>query len=366
MTPLFIVFSNLGLGGIQKKIVDIVNLLATTQPNLPIYILLRRKDEFDLSKKIKNKRVIIINYSEWARVKTPFFFSFFVLYQVWRLKPRAILSFLSPFSLPAVLAKLVFFWRKIKVVINEDHYTSGIVPLYRYSVLNRWGISLLYPVADQIISPTSAAKNDLVKNFGVPEIKIKIVPNWTNLADKKIPQTRKEFDLIYAGRLVKTKRVDFLLKGMVKLKKYKKDIKLVILGDGEERNRLEKLSRKLGIQKNVYFLGARQDVENFLVRSRIFVCSSQFGAEGFPLALLEAMAMGVPVLTRRFAGVDDVIKDRENGLIFNSMKEFVEKAWWLLKFPQKRKIIARHAKVDIKKYHSLKNIDEYLEALGII
>lgn len=365
MLPLFIVFSNLGLGGIQKKIVDIVNLLANVRPSLPIYILLRRRDDFDLGGKIKNKQVVIINYTDWARVKTPFFFTFFLLYQVWRLKPKAILSFLSPFSLPAVLTKLAFFWRKTKVVINEDHYTSGIVPLLRYSKLNHWGIKIFYPQADLVISPTRKAKIDLVDNFGVTEEKIKIVPNWTHFANRRITKVPKKYDLIYAGRLEKPKRVDFLLRGIVEMKKSKEDIKLCLLGDGKEKMRLEDFARRKGIKDNVDFWGTRQDVENFLAKSRLFVCAPQFGAEGFPLAILEAMAMGVPILTFRFAGVEDVIKDGENGFIFNSSRELIKKTLWLLKNPAERKAAAKRAKAIVKKNHSLKNANDYLQALGL-
>lgn len=365
MSPLFIVFSNLGLGGVQKKIVDIVNLLAKTQPNLPIYILLRRRNDFDLGNKIKNRRVEIINYTDWARVKTPFFFTFFLLYQVWQLKPEAILSFLSPFSLPAVLAKLAFFWRKTKVVINEDHYTSGIVPLLRYSKLNRWGIKLFYPKADLIISPTRAAKKDLVDNFGVPEEKIKIVPNWTHFANRRITKVPPKYDLIYAGRLERPKRIDFLLRGIVEMKKAKEDIRLCLLGDGKEKVRLENFAKRKGIKDNVDFGGARQDVENFLAKSRLFVCTSQFGAEGFPLAILEAMAIGVPILAFRFAGVEDVIKDGESGFIFNSFKELIKKTLWLLENQAERKAAAKQAKAIVKKDHSLKNANDYLQALGL-
>jgi len=365
MRPLFIVFSNLGLGGIQKKIVDITNALLKSNPDLPIYILLRRSDFFDLSDEIKNPNVTILIYSDWAKVKTPLFFTFFVLYQVWRLFPRAILSFLSAFSIPSILAKLVFFWRRIVVIVNEDHYTSGIVPHLRYSTLNHFGIQFLYPHADLIISPTRSAKHDLVVHYGVPADKVKLVPNWSRYAYNKIKNTRKIYDLIYAGRLSKTKRVHLLLKGVARIKKLKKDISLSILGDGEERNALESLAGKLGIVDNVIFMGAKRDVSVYLVKSKIFVCYSQFGAEGFPLAILEAMAMGLPVLTYKFAGATDVIANGKNGYLFHTMDEFVKKALRLLVYPRERQAIAHMAKKEAKLHYSVSNVCEYLAPLGV-
>jgi len=360
---LLIVFSNLGLGGVQKKIIDIVNTLAKSNPDLSIYILLRRYDDFDLSGKIQNNNVTILNYTDWLKVKTPFLFIFYLIYQTFHFNPKVILSFLSPFSLPAILAKKIFFWRKIRVIVSQDHYTSRSIRDLRYSILNYLGIKLLYPAADYIIAPSLQVKKDLIENYLLREEKIKIIQNWTSFADKKIKKLKQSYDLIYVGRLERIKRIDFFLRAVAEIKKRRKDVTFCIIGDGMDRKRLENLSKKLGIKNNVFFLGTRKNIEYYLAQSRLFVFNSRF--EGFPLSILEAMACGVPVLSRSFVGASEVLKDYDNSFIFNSLDSFVEKSLTLINNPSLRNKVVNQAKTDIKSRYSLRNIFSYFRLMRI-
>lgn len=363
--PIFIIFFQLGIGGVERRIVDITNYLGNLKPELPIYILLRKKTEFDISNQVKNKKAKIINYLDWARIKVPFFFPVFILYHVWRLRPRSVLAFLDYSSLPAVWSKMVLFWRKIIIVLNEAHFASKIIANYDYPGIRRFLVRVFYPLADVIISPTEVTKKDLVKNFDLSGNKIRVIPNWTGFTKKKPLDSTKKYDLILIGRLAKTKNIRLLLKAIKRLREIKKDIGLAIVGAGEEEEMLKNIAIKYKIINNVEFLGARYDVENLLHKARIFIYSSRYQAEGFPLAILEAMAIGVPVLCRRFAGVEEVIRDGENGFIFSSLEELIEKIPWLLNNPARRKEVARQARVYVGKYHSMENIKKYLDALGI-
>lgn len=366
LSPIFIIYYDMGLGGIQKKIVDITQWMKREKPDIAVYILLRyHKGDFDISWQIKNPNVKIIYYNEWLKIKIPFFFNIFILYKTWQLKPRAILSFLTPYSFSAILAKFIFFWRKIGLVISEDCFSSGVIPLLSNSRLYSWGIKRFYPLADTIISQTSTAKNDLVESYGLPKEKIKIVRNWTSLASKNIQQADKIYDLIYVGRLAKTKNLDLLLEGLVKILKHRKQTTLYFVGDGEERHRLIDLVKKGGVENNVKFLGAKYNVAHYIKRAKIFIYSSQFRAETNPIAILEAMALGVPVLSRRFAGLTEIIHDGENGFIFDTVDEFIKKALWLLSTPREVQVVIQQAKRDVQKYYSTANINDYLAALGI-
>lgn len=362
--PFLIVFSNLGLGGIQKKIINIVNWLARADPRLPIFILLRRKESYlDLSNKIRNKNTEIIYYDETFGVKPPFFFTFFTVYQVWKLKPKSVLAFLSPFGIPVILAKLVFFWRKMVVVVNEDHLTSTLVSRLPYSKLNSWGVKWFYPLADFILSPTRAAKEDLIDNFGVSRRKIRVVPNWSDFPVKK-NKGKKKFDLIYVGRLAAHKKVDLLIKAVAKIKEKKPNIKLCILGDGEVKKELAKLVKREKLVENVTFFGVRVDVDKFLDQSLLFASFSR--SEGFPLAMMESMSRGVPVLATHFGGEDEVLKNDQTGFIFDSTEDFIAKVIYLLNNPKKVARVAEKArKLVAKKYTVEKNINSFFKVLDL-
>lgn len=366
MNPLFIIFLQLGIGGVQRKIVDIANFLASYQPNLPVYILLRNRTNFDLGSEIKNKNVQIINYATWNKFKIRYFFPFFVLYYVWRLKPSSILAFLDFCSLPAVIAKYVFFWRKMKVVLSEDHYASKVISTWKLSSLRHFLIKIFYPFADAIFSCSQAAKQDLIDYYRLPSNKIKIIYNWTTLLEqKKTRKAYKQYDFIYVGRWEKTKNLKFIIKAVNQLKKRRKKITSLFLGEGKEEKKLKKMRKDLGLSKNIIFMSSKHKVKRFLAQAKIFVYCSWAKVEGLPLAILEAMAVGVPILTREFAGAREFLKNGKNCYLFKTEKEFLEKALWLLNSPQERRKISIQASQYLKKYHSPENIKTYLRELNL-
>lgn len=365
MRPLLILFIHLGLGGVQRKIVDIVNYLTDYKPDLPIYILLRTKESFDLSPEIKNKNVRIINYQDWAKIKIPLFFPIFVIHQIWRLKPKAVLAFLDFVSLPAIWARIILFWRKFKLVLSEDHYTSEIIPLFTFGRLRNFLVKVFYPFADTVFTCSEVTKRDLIQNYALPEGKIKIIRNWTTFMERDVKTRTEKYDFIYIGRMFKTKNLEFLIRALKKIKTKKRNIKLCLLGGGQEKKRLQEMVKKDGLEENVDFVKPQHNVEDFLACSKLFVYSSQFRAEGFPMTVLEAMAIGTPVLTRNFAGAGEFLKDGENCYLFETETEFIKKAVWLLDNPKERRLIALEAKKYVQENHSKENIKVYLKALEI-
>ncbi len=365
MQPLLILFTNLGVGGVQRKIIDIVNFLGKKRPDLPIVILLRDYQDYDLSSEIKNKKVKIINYEDGIKLKIPFFFPFFEVWQIWKIKPVAILSFLDFVSVPALWTKLLFFGRKTKIVLSEDHYASAIIPHFKFGRLRNFLVKIFYPLADTIFTCSRVTKEDLVKNYGLKASKIKIICNWTGFARHEVAEGQKKYDLIYVGRLVKVKNLRFLIKALKKLQKLKKDIKLCLVGSGQETSELKAMSRQLGLQNNIDFFAPRHDVANLLADSRMFVLASQVRSEGFPVVVLEAMAVGTPVLTRDFAGAREFLEDGQNCYLFEEEKDFVKKSSWLLHHEKARKDIADKAYQHVKKFHSPENIQDYLKELNL-
>ena len=107
-------------------------------------------------------------------------------------------------------------------------------------------------------------------------------------------------------------------------------------------------------------------MEDFLAQSRILVYCPLIKVEGFPLAILEAMVIGTPVLTRDFAGAKEFLENGENCYLFKAEKDFIEKALWLLDNPKERKKIAAKANRYVQEHHSPQNILEYLKELDLL
>ncbi len=94
------------------------------------------------------------------------------------------------------------------------------------------------------------------------------------------------------------------------------ELKLRLVGDGPERAALEALARELGVSESVTFAGRLPEEETLaeIARADLLVLSSFM--EGLPIVLMEAMAVGVPVVASRVAGIPELVEDGETGLLF--------------------------------------------------
>ena len=116
---------------------------------------------------------------------------------------------------------------------------------------------------------------------------------------------------ISVARLNPVKDFPTLLRGVALASQQVPEFRLQIVGDGPERSRLEQLTRQLGIDNVVTFLGERADVPDLLRGAGFFVSSSK--TEGISLTLLEAMAVGLPVLTTSVGGNPEIVVEGETG-----------------------------------------------------
>lgn len=121
--------------------------------------------------------------------------------------------------------------------------------------------------------------------------------------------------IVYVGGLRAIKGVSFLIAAFAEVKKIRPKARLILVGDGKERAELETQSFQLRLRDSVDFVGR---VENSLVKryldiSDVFAFPSL--SEGLPIALLEAMARGLPIVATRVGGVPEVVSDGVNGTL---------------------------------------------------
>jgi glycosyltransferase involved in cell wall biosynthesis len=121
------------------------------------------------------------------------------------------------------------------------------------------------------------------------------------------------------GRLNEVKCQDLLLRSFARLKASRPDARLLLVGDGPQRDRLEALAVQLGVREAVHFAGYQANPERFLAVMDVFALTSRM--EGLPLAILEAWAAGLPVVASAVGGVPDLITHGRNGLLFTSGDE---------------------------------------------
>ncbi|HWQ19571.1 MAG TPA: glycosyltransferase family 4 protein [Methanotrichaceae archaeon] len=165
-------------------------------------------------------------------------------------------------------------------------------------------------LADQNIAISDRTKMDL-EALGAKDVKV--IPtgiDFNHIAGVKA--SAEHSDVIFAGRLAGHKNVDLLIRALARERREVPDLRAVIIGDGPERSRLEKLSLDFGLSRNVSFRGFLDDhdqVISLIKSSRVFVMPSS--REGFGIAALEANACGLPVVTvdHRMNAVCDLLKE---------------------------------------------------------
>lgn len=129
------------------------------------------------------------------------------------------------------------------------------------------------------------------------------------------PPRQQVTRLFTSARLSPEKGIEFLINALALLSNRGLTLELRLAGDGPQRETLEKLSAELGVSNNVTFLGnlAERQIVDELTEADIFVLPSL--AEGVPVSLMEAMAIGVPVIATNIAGTSELVEEGKNGIL---------------------------------------------------
>lgn len=194
---------------------------------------------------------------------------------------------------------------------------------------------------------------------------VRLVPNYIDLATYRDPAPVKRDPnmILYVGRLEKRKGVKYLLQAFAELAERDKKVKLVIAGDGSERDRLEDWVENQEVPR-VKFLGAvTEDKKVRLLRQAGLFCSPAIYGESFGVVLLEAMAAGVPTVAGDNIGYQCVMKDRGLLSLVNpeDTSDFARRLEIFLRDEGVRNIWLDWANTYVNQFDSIPVIDQYEE-----
>ncbi len=220
-------------------------------------------------------------------------------------KYDVVISFLPLEGFVSVLASL---GTKTKTIVSERsdpyHEKSFIANLSRF----------FFRFADGAVFQTEGAQNffskGLIKKSTIIENPV-VVPKA-----KRVKYQDRDNIIVSSARLqLDQKCQDVLLKAFAIVFQEKPFIKLKLIGDGPDEDYLKKLSIELGINNNVIFVGKSENVLEEISRAKVFAFSSQY--EGMPNAVLEALSMGIPVVTTDYypGGARQLIEEKKRGFV---------------------------------------------------
>lgn len=229
--------------------------------------------------------------------------------------PDHIFSFLEIANFPTILASAAsgtLSRLAVSVRNNPQQFPAG----------QRLLMPVLYRMPRQVVAVSAGVAERLEGVFGLPSERISVIPNPLDMslieAGRREPPARTAMPqgrrfILGVGRLVHQKGFDLLIEAYSRVSP-DFDVDLVILGEGPERPALESLVRDLGLTHRVFLPGATTNPFAFMARAQVFVLSSRF--EGWPNALVEAMATGVAVAAFDCpCGPSEIIEDRVSGAI---------------------------------------------------
>jgi GalNAc-alpha-(1->4)-GalNAc-alpha-(1->3)-diNAcBac-PP-undecaprenol alpha-1,4-N-acetyl-D-galactosaminyltransferase len=221
-------------------------------------------------------------------------------------KADAIISFLDKTNVVTIISS-----RGLNIpLIISDRNQRGKSHSHIWQRLCNW----TYPFANRVILQTERAKNEYSSKI---QQLISVIPNPVLLPEHDkiiIPKTIGERSIIAVGRLERQKGFDLLLNAFAKIKDKHPGWKLTILGEGSLRSEIESLCNQLELTERVYLPGQVKNPYAYLAAADLFVMSSRH--EGFPNALCEAMACGLPVISTDCPyGPREIIRDGIDGIL---------------------------------------------------
>ncbi len=284
-------------------------------------------------------------------------------------------------GLPAYLAARITGRRFILKVVGDFAWEQGVL---RYGVRRsldefmaesdvHWYVKLLRTIqsfvtrhADHVIVPSNYLAR-IVARWGVERERVSVIRNGylalfnkTSRADIRKELEIDGFVIFSAGRLVPWKGFESLIEAVVELKREIPNVKLLIAGDGPHREKLGELIRKAGVRDTIEMLGhlPRYELYQYLRGSDLFVLNSSY--EGMSHQLLEAMALGIPIVTTTAGGNPEMLSDKKEALLVPSgdYRALIEAIRELYRNISLRESLARAALERVKEFSEEKMVSE--------
>lgn len=239
--------------------------------------------------------------------------------------------------------------------------------------------TLTSPLVDWFLTNSQSSKEVYSKKWKIPLKKIVAIYNGIELErfNQPVDVTKKKKELKIApqnyvignvGKLRKERGQRYLIEALPTALKAFPNLTLLLAGDGEERQALEKLAKDLGIKNNVMFLGNREDIPQILKTLDIFVNPSLI--EGMSNALMEAMASKCAIIASNIPPNREAIENKKSGLLVLSKnpEKLASAVIYLLKKPNLRRTYSENAFQTVREKFSLqetiRELDDFFRLLS--
>lgn len=341
------VLPSLAGGGAERTVLNLLNHL-DLERFTPTLVLFQLEGPY-LSLLRDDIEVVVIN----RRTRSALFP---LARQIRRLRPHLVFSTLLLSNVVAVAARLLSLHPAVSIVRESNHQTAAGRAT---TGLQGRAVGWAYRRAHRVVSLSVGVAADVRERYGLSSERTCVIYNPVDLqhvqtlsaeplpAEVRYPYPGR-FNVLAVGRFMPQKGFDLLIRAMASLRDT--HWHLTILGEGREREALERLAAELSVASRVDFPGFQQNPYSWMARADLFVLSSRW--EGFGHVIVEAMACGTPVLaTRCPSGPAEIIEDRVDGrLCAITVEDLAERIAELADSPEDRRRYAEAGRVTVKRF----------------
>lgn len=264
----------------------------------------------------------------------------------------------------AAMARMLYRRPAILFTEHGRHYPD--VRLTKHVLCNR----VLFRKGDYAMGVGAAVRTALIRNEGLPEEAVGVVYNGVDLSpygqnrETNRAEIRRELGLTDELVVMQVARLNYLkdhgtaIRAVERAVAQLPHLRLILVGEGEERDALESYVRERRLTHVVRFLGVRRDIPRLLAGADIFLLSSI--SEGIPLTIIEAMASELPVISTDVGGVREMIDSGKNGLLATARDDvqIAEHILRLAKSPEDRQAFGTHGKHRAREMFSQRRMNE--------
>jgi glycosyltransferase involved in cell wall biosynthesis len=224
-------------------------------------------------------------------------------------------------------------------VMIDDQVTYGRIRKATYNAIDRLAT---LKIAKLVVAVSKAGRTHLIEKCHLPSSKVVLIRNGIDLSRFALPnpkQSKEKLDTIHIGmvaQLFPPKGWDCFIACIKKLSTMGKNVIGHIIGDGPSRSHLESLTVEQGLSNRIVFHGYQEDIRPYLNSLDIFLFTSN--REGLSVAILEAMAAGLPIVATNVGGIEEQVDEGVNGYICppGDVDSLTEKASKLIQSPVRR------------------------------
>jgi glycosyltransferase involved in cell wall biosynthesis len=357
---ILIIFNDLDIGGIQRKIVDLCQHYSPS-PNVSAHLLLKLKTGALLPQIPTN--VIIESSPPHLGKLTNLLFPLWIKKTIFRVQPNLIVSLGNFCSICSVIGNL---GSQTNLIISEDSSIDRQLATDSFSPLRKMLVKLTYPHASGIITLTPASKNKLLDLIPLIKSQTVVLPNWLPY----LPLTQSpvkpahDIDLLFLGRFEPQKDPLRFLEICHQILKTQPKLKAAMVGAGSLKPRIIQYINHHHLSKNILLFPATTNVTSYYQRSKLFLMTSNH--EGFPLTILESFYYHCPVVCPDLKEVTDFFDYHPQNIVYHHNRQAVTNALFFLNHSSATRNIITHYRSKIIKsqqsnfQNTLKYFDQYL------